>query len=131
MRSSHALAAPYPFALYSDLYEHKDFIRGLVNGGFSGLLGCPEVRHAASAEDLIRRLQVVALSPLAQVDAWYICLTLSWDALWQGRALLRVWGRQLVLATTFAGGHTCRASCQLARVHTQRGQLWLKKWRHL
>jgi len=72
VRSSHALAAPYPAVLYSDLYDHKQFIRALVNAGFSGLLWCPEVRDAVDAEDLIRRLQVVCLSPLAMVNAWYI-----------------------------------------------------------
>jgi alpha-D-xyloside xylohydrolase len=72
VRSSHALAAPYPFVLYSDLYEHKDFIRGVVNCGFSGLLWTPEVRHATSAEDLIRRLQTAMLSPQALINAWYI-----------------------------------------------------------
>jgi alpha-D-xyloside xylohydrolase len=72
VRSSGALAAPYPFVLYSDLYDHRQFIRGLVNSGFSGLLWCPEVRDAASEEDLIRRLQSVVFSPLAMVNAWYI-----------------------------------------------------------
>jgi alpha-D-xyloside xylohydrolase len=72
VRSSGALAAPYPFVLYSDLYDHRQFIRGLVNSGFSGLLWCPEVRDAASEEDLIRRLQSVVFSPLAMINAWYI-----------------------------------------------------------
>jgi alpha-D-xyloside xylohydrolase len=72
VRSSGALAAPYPFVLYSDLYDHRDYIRALVNSGFSGLLWCPEVRQAASEEDLIRRLQSVVFSPLAQVDCWYM-----------------------------------------------------------
>lgn len=72
VRSAHALAAPYPFVLYSDLYKHKDFIRGLVNCGFSGLLWTPEVRDAASEEDLIRRLQAVVFSPQALINAWYI-----------------------------------------------------------
>jgi alpha-D-xyloside xylohydrolase len=71
-RSSGALAAPYPFVLYSDLYAHRDFIRALVNSGFSGLLWCPEVRDAISEEDLIRRLQSVVFSPLAMVNGWYI-----------------------------------------------------------
>jgi alpha-D-xyloside xylohydrolase len=71
-RSSGALAAPYPFVLYSDLYDHREFVRGLVNCGFSGLLWCPEVRDAASEDDLIRRLQTVVFSPLAMVNAWYI-----------------------------------------------------------
>ncbi|MFC5860945.1 TIM-barrel domain-containing protein [Acidicapsa dinghuensis] len=72
VRSSGALAAPYPFVLYSDLYQHRDFIRALVNSGFSGLLWCPEVRDASSEEDLIRRLQSVIFSPLAMVNGWYI-----------------------------------------------------------
>ena len=72
VRSSGALAAPYPFVLYSDLYGHRDFIRTLVNSGFSGLLWCPEVRDAVSEEDLIRRLQSVVFSPLAMVNGWYI-----------------------------------------------------------
>ena len=55
VRSAHALASPYPFVLYSDLYKHRDFIRGVVNSGFSGLLWCPEVRDAGSAEELLRR----------------------------------------------------------------------------
>ena len=72
VRSSHALAAPHPFVLYSDLYDHRDFIRALVNCGFSGLLWTPEVRDASSEEDLIRRLQAVVLSPQALINAWYI-----------------------------------------------------------
>lgn len=72
VRSSGALATPYPFVLYSDLYDHREYIRALANSGFSGLLWCPEVRQAASEEDLIRRLQSVVFSPLAQVDCWYM-----------------------------------------------------------
>ncbi len=72
VRSSGALAAPYPFVLYSDLYDHREFIRALVNSGFAGLLWCPEVRDAVSEEDLIRRLQSVMFSPLAMVNGWYI-----------------------------------------------------------
>jgi alpha-D-xyloside xylohydrolase len=72
VRSSQALAAPYPYVLYSDLYDHRQFIRGLVNSGFSGLLWTPELRDARNTEDLIRRLQSVALSPMALMNAWYI-----------------------------------------------------------
>jgi alpha-D-xyloside xylohydrolase len=71
VRSSGALAAPYPFVLYSDLYDHRVFIRALINSGFSGLLFCPEVRDAESVEDLIRRMQSVVFSPLAMVNGWY------------------------------------------------------------
>lgn len=72
VRCSGALAAPYPYVLYSDLYDHKEFIRGVANAGFSGLLWTPELRDGASTEDLIRRLQSVALSPMALINAWYI-----------------------------------------------------------
>ncbi|MGA2770278.1 MAG: glycoside hydrolase family 31 protein [Bryobacteraceae bacterium] len=72
VRSSGALAAPYPYVLYSDLYDHKEFIRGLANAGFSGLLWTPELRNAQNTEDLVRRLQSVALSPMALINAWYI-----------------------------------------------------------
>ena len=72
VRNAGALAAPYPFALYSDLYDHSDFIRGVVNAGFSGLLWTPELRHADSRTDLLRRLQTVVFSPQCLINAWYI-----------------------------------------------------------
>lgn len=72
VRSSHALAAPYPFVLYSDLYDHREFVRALVNASFAGLLWSPEVRHAVNPEDLIRRLQTVVCSPQSLVNSWYI-----------------------------------------------------------
>jgi alpha-D-xyloside xylohydrolase len=71
-RSSGALAAPSPYVLYSDLYDHRDFVRALVTSGFSGLLWTPEVRDVASAEDLLRRLQSVVFSPMALINAWNI-----------------------------------------------------------
>jgi alpha-D-xyloside xylohydrolase len=72
VRSSHALAAPYPYVLYSDLYDHREFVRALVNSGFSGLLWTPELRDAKDVEDLVRRLQTAVLSPMALINAWYI-----------------------------------------------------------
>lgn len=73
VRSSGALAAPYPYVLYSDLYDHRQFIRGLAQAGFSGLLWTPEVRDASGGSaELVRRLQAVAFSPLAMINAWYL-----------------------------------------------------------
>ncbi len=72
VRSSGALAAPYPYVLYSDLYDHATFIRAVPKAGLSGLLWTPEVRDAASPEELIRRLQSAVLSPMALINAWYI-----------------------------------------------------------
>jgi alpha-D-xyloside xylohydrolase len=72
VRSSHALAAPLPGVLYSDLYDHRDFTRGVLTAGLSGLLWCPEVRQCESDEDFIRRVQLVLLSPQALINAWMI-----------------------------------------------------------
>ncbi len=72
VRSSGSLAAPLPFVLYSDLYNHKQFIRGVVNSGFSGLLWCPEVRDCANGDDLLRRLQTVVFSSHALINSWRI-----------------------------------------------------------
>ena len=72
VRASHLFAAPLPFVLYSDLYEQSDYLRGIVNAGFSGLLWTPELRHAASPEDMIRRIQMLVFSALTHVDCWFI-----------------------------------------------------------
>jgi alpha-D-xyloside xylohydrolase len=72
VRSSQALAAPSPYALYSDLYNHAQFIHAISQAGFCGLLWTPEVREASTPEELIRRLQSVVFSPLAMVNAWYL-----------------------------------------------------------
>ena len=72
VRNMGALAASYPFALYSDLYGHKDFLMGVVNAGFSGLLWSPEVRHAENKEDLLRRIQSVVFSPQSLINAFYL-----------------------------------------------------------
>ena len=77
IRNNGALAASLPLALYSDLYDHRDFLRGVSSAGFSGLLWTPEVRDAADTEDLIRRIQSVVLSPLALINAWYIRVPLG------------------------------------------------------
>ena len=77
-RNMGALAASYPFVLASDLYGHTDFIRGVVNAGFSGLLWTPEFRHAESKKDLIRRLQTLIFSHLCLINGWY-CEVSPWS----------------------------------------------------
>lgn len=78
VRNLGALAASYPYVLYSDLYAHKDFLRGVVNSGFSGLLWTPEVRHATDKEDLIRRLQTTVFSVQALTNAFYLA-EMPWE----------------------------------------------------
>ena len=78
VRNSHALAGSLPYVVYSDSYDHRCFVRGLANEGFSGLLWTPEVRDAASIEDLYRRIESVIFSPEALINAWFIP-NLPWD----------------------------------------------------
>lgn len=72
VRSSGALAAPLPFVLYSDLYDHRQFIRGIVTSGFSGLLWAPEVRSCCSGNDLLRRMETIMFSAHAVYNCWRI-----------------------------------------------------------
>lgn len=72
VRDSQALAAPLPYVVYSDSYDHRCYVRGLANEGFSGLLWTPEVRDADSVEDLYRRVETVIFSPDALINCWYI-----------------------------------------------------------
>lgn len=92
VRNAGALSASYPFVLYSDLYDHKDFIRGVVNAGFSGLLWSPEVRDAKSKKDFIRRLQTNVFSVQCLINAWYCedAPWLAWDCEDEVRDLLKV-----------------------------------------
>jgi alpha-D-xyloside xylohydrolase len=70
VRASNAGAVSFPYVIYNDCYEHRQYVTGLVNSGFCGVLFTPEVRGASSAEDWLRRIQGVCMSPLAQVNAW-------------------------------------------------------------
>ncbi|HEU5397162.1 MAG TPA: TIM-barrel domain-containing protein, partial [Verrucomicrobiae bacterium] len=72
VRNSQALAAPLPYVLYSDSYDARCYVRGLVNAGFSGLLWNPELRIADSIDDFYRRLEVAIFSHDAVIDSWYI-----------------------------------------------------------
>lgn len=80
VRNAGALASSYPFVLYSDLYDHKDFIRGTVNSGFSGLLWTPELRDAQSKKELLRRLETTVFSVQCLINAWY-CPEVPWRGL--------------------------------------------------
>jgi alpha-D-xyloside xylohydrolase len=66
------LAAPLPFGLYSDAYDHRDYVRAIATSGFGGILWCPEVRDMGSLEELYRRLQTSVFSAVTQVDCWYL-----------------------------------------------------------
>jgi alpha-D-xyloside xylohydrolase len=70
VRASHALAAPLPFVLYSDSYDHRGYVRGIAKSGFSGLLWAPELRDANSIEDLYRRVETIVFSAQTMVNCW-------------------------------------------------------------
>ena len=72
VRNSQALASPLPYVLYSDSYDARCYVRGLVNEGFGGLLWTPEVRIADSVEDLYRRVETVIFSADAVLNSWFI-----------------------------------------------------------
>lgn len=70
VRSANAGTTSFPYVLYNDYYNHRDFITALVNSSFIGVLWTPEVRASRSAEEWLRRMQTVCFSPLAMLNAW-------------------------------------------------------------
>ena len=72
VRSSQAFASPYPASLYSDMYDHHEFVRMISNAGFSGLLWSPEIRETISDDDLIRRTQSGVMSAQLIFNSWYL-----------------------------------------------------------
>lgn len=72
VRSSQAFASPYPASLYSDMYDHHEFVSMISNSGFSGLLWSPEIRETKSDADLIRRTQSGVMSAQLLFNSWYL-----------------------------------------------------------
>lgn len=70
VRASNGGGVAFPYVIYNDYYDHKDFITALINSGFSGLLWTPEARASKSAEEWLRRFQTVVFSPMAMINAW-------------------------------------------------------------
>ena len=70
VRSANAGTSSFPFVLYNDYYDHRDFITALINSSFIGVLWTPEARETKTPEELLRRIQTVCFSPLAMINAW-------------------------------------------------------------
>jgi alpha-D-xyloside xylohydrolase len=70
VRASNAGTSSFPYVLYSDSYNHKEYVTALINSSFIGVLWTPEVRDAASGEEWVRRMQTVCFSPVAMLNAW-------------------------------------------------------------
>lgn len=69
-RSTNAGGVGFPYVLYNDRYDFKEFVTGLCSCGFTGALWCPEVRGAKTASEWIRRFQLLAISPMLLLNAW-------------------------------------------------------------
>ncbi|WP_394993115.1 TIM-barrel domain-containing protein [Emticicia sp.] len=70
VRASNGGGVSFPYVIYNDNYSHQDFITGLINSGFSGVLWTPEVRASKTSEEWLRRMQTVCFSPMAMINAW-------------------------------------------------------------
>ena len=70
VRAGNAGTTSFPFVIYNDYYNHRDFITALVNSSFIGVLWTPEVRASKTSEEWLRRMQTVCFSPLAMLNAW-------------------------------------------------------------
>jgi alpha-D-xyloside xylohydrolase len=69
VRGSNAFASPFPFVIYNDAYAFDEYITGVANSSFAGVLWSPEVR-GGEPEDMLRRTQAVCFSPLALFNGW-------------------------------------------------------------
>ncbi len=78
VRASNAGTVSFPYVIYNDCYDHREYITGLCSGSLSGVLFTPEARSAKTADEWLRRLQATCFSPLAQLNAW-ASGTKPWD----------------------------------------------------
>ncbi|MEX0884637.1 MAG: TIM-barrel domain-containing protein, partial [Cyclobacteriaceae bacterium] len=69
-RATNGGGVSFPYVIYNDYYNHRDFITALINSGFSGVLWTPEARASKTAEEWLRRFQTVVFSPMAMINAW-------------------------------------------------------------
>jgi alpha-D-xyloside xylohydrolase len=70
VRSSNGAASRFPFAIYSDTYDHRQYVTALTNCSLAGVIWCAEIRSADTDEEWVRRMQSACLSPIAQLNAW-------------------------------------------------------------
>ena len=70
VRGSNGAASRFPFAIYSDTYDHRQYVTALTNSSLAGAIWCAEIRSADTDEEWVRRMQSACLSPIAQLNAW-------------------------------------------------------------
>lgn len=74
VRASGGAASGYPWVVYSDAYDHDEYVTGISSASLCGCLWTPEVRSAETPQEWLRRFQTACLSPLAMLNAWASCL---------------------------------------------------------
>jgi alpha-glucosidase (family GH31 glycosyl hydrolase) len=70
VRGSNGAASRFPFAIYSDTYNHRQYVTALTSCSLAGVTWCAEIRSADTDEEWVRRMQSACLSPIAQLNAW-------------------------------------------------------------
>lgn len=70
VRASNGAASGYPFVIYSDSYNHEEYITGLSTASLCGILWTPEIRSAKNAREWLNRMQTTCFSPMANLNAW-------------------------------------------------------------
>lgn len=70
VRASNGAASGYPFVLYSDSYNHSQYIAGISSASLCGILWTPEARKAGNDREWLNRMQTVCFSPMAKLNAW-------------------------------------------------------------
>ncbi len=70
IRASNAGGVSFPYVIYNDYYDHKNFVTALINSSFAGVLWTPEVRSSESSEEWLRRFQSNVFSAFAMINAW-------------------------------------------------------------
>ncbi len=69
-RAANAGGNSFPFVLYNDCYDFGEFLTGVCNCGFLGVMWVPEVRGSADSNEWLRRCQLVCFSPMAMINSW-------------------------------------------------------------
>jgi alpha-glucosidase (family GH31 glycosyl hydrolase) len=70
VRASNGAASGYPFVIYSDSYDHAEYITGISAASLCGILWTSEARSAGSDREWLNRMQTVCFSPMAKLNAW-------------------------------------------------------------
>ena len=70
VRGTNAGAQSFDYVIYSDHYDHREFLCALVSTGLCGTMWAPEIRSASNSEEWIRRMQTSCFAHLAQLNGW-------------------------------------------------------------